>query len=46
MAQLRLFGFRLSPLVEKVYRGLQLKGLPFELVEPASPLDSRSTTRR
>lgn len=42
MAQVRLYGFRLSPLVEKVYRGLQLKGLPFELVEPASPLELRS----
>ncbi len=41
MAQLRLYGFRLSPFVEKVYRGLQLKGLPFELVEPASPLELR-----
>lgn len=41
MARLRLFGFRLSPFVEKVYRGLQLKGLPFELVEPKSPLELR-----
>lgn len=42
MARLRLYGFRLSPFVEKVYRGLQLKGLPFELVEPESPLELRS----
>ncbi len=41
MARLRLFGFRLSPFVEKVYRGLQLKGMPFELVEPAGPLELR-----
>lgn len=42
MARLRLYGFRLSPFVEKVYRGLQLKGLPFELLEPESPLELRS----
>lgn len=41
-ARLRLFGVRLSPLVEKVFRGLQLKGLPFELVVPGSPLELRS----
>lgn len=41
MARLRLFGVRLSPFVEKVFRGLQLKGLPFDLVEPRSPLDLR-----
>jgi len=41
MASIRLHGSRLSPFVEKVYRGLKLKKLPFELVEPATPLDLR-----
>ena len=41
MASIRLYGSRLSPFVEKVYRGLKLKRLPFELVEPATPLDLR-----
>jgi glutathione S-transferase len=41
MKSLRLFGVRLSPFVEKVYRALELKGLPFELVEPRGPLDLR-----
>jgi hypothetical protein len=41
MAAIRLFGNRLSPFVEKVYLGLQLKKLPVELVEPTSPLDLR-----
>jgi glutathione S-transferase len=41
MAAIRLFGNRLSPFVEKVHLGLQLKNLPFELVEPTSPLDLR-----
>jgi glutathione S-transferase len=35
----KLFGSRLSPFVEKVARALQLKGLPFELIPPWSPLD-------
>src|SRR3970040_1443557 len=41
MASIRLYGNRLSPFVEKVYRGLKLKRLPFELVEPATPFDLR-----
>jgi glutathione S-transferase len=36
-----VFGSRLSPFVEKVVRGLQLKGLGFELVEPKAPGDLR-----
>lgn len=34
-----LYGSRRSPFVEKVYRGLMLKRLPFELHEPRSALD-------
>ncbi len=34
-----VFGTRFSPFVEKVVRGLLLKGVPFELVEPKSPTD-------
>jgi glutathione S-transferase len=34
-----VFGSRLSPFVEKVLRALQLKGIPFRLVPPASPGD-------
>lgn len=34
-----LFGSRLSPFVEKVARTMQLKGMAFKLVEPASPTD-------
>jgi glutathione S-transferase len=41
MASIRLHGNRLSPFVEKVYRGLRLKKLPFELVEPVTPFDLR-----
>jgi glutathione S-transferase len=37
--EVKLFGSRLSPFVEKVARGLQVKSMEFELVEPASPLD-------
>jgi len=36
-----VFGTRLSPFVEKVVRGLQLKGVSFELVEPKGPTDLR-----
>jgi len=37
--EVTLFGSRLSPFVEKVARGLQLKGIAFELVPVKSPLD-------
>lgn len=37
--ELRLFGSRLSPFVEKVVRALQLKDVPFELVPIKSPAD-------
>ena len=36
-----VYGSRLSPFVEKVVRGLLLKGVGFELVEPRSPTDLR-----
>jgi glutathione S-transferase len=36
-----VYGTRLSPFVEKVVRGLQLKKLGYELVEPRSPTDLR-----
>ncbi len=36
-----LYGSRLSPFVEKVYRGLKLKQLPFQQHEPHSPLEMR-----
>ncbi|MGH7286728.1 MAG: glutathione S-transferase family protein [Myxococcota bacterium] len=36
-----VYGTRLSPFVEKVVRGLQLKAVGFELVEPKSPTDLR-----
>jgi glutathione S-transferase len=36
-----VYGSRLSPFVEKVARGLALKRVPFELVEPRSPTDLR-----
>jgi glutathione S-transferase len=39
MQRVRLFGVRISPFVEKVERALELKGLPFERVEPRSPFD-------
>ena len=38
-SELRLFGTRLSPFVEKVVRALQLKDVPFELVPLKSPAD-------
>lgn len=34
-----LYGNRLSPFVEKVYRGLMLKQIPFQQHEPHSPFD-------
>lgn len=36
-----VFGTRFSPFVEKVVRGLLLKGVAFELVEPKSPADMK-----
>jgi hypothetical protein len=39
-----VFGTRFSPVVEKVVRGLLLKGVPFELVEPKSPTDRKKWT--
>ena len=36
-----VYGTRLSPFVEKVVRGLQLKRVGFDLVEPRSPTDLR-----
>lgn len=41
MADLRLFGSRVSPFVEKVARALALKELGFELAEPRGPMDLR-----
>ena len=38
-AAVSLFGGRLSPFVEKVARALEMKRIPFSLVEPASPAD-------
>jgi glutathione S-transferase len=35
----KIFGSRLSPFVEKVIRGVQRKGLSWELIEPKSPSD-------
>jgi glutathione S-transferase len=40
-ADVRLFGSRLSPFVEKIVRALQIKDVPFELVAPRSPADFR-----
>jgi glutathione S-transferase len=37
--QVTIFGSRLSPFVEKVIRGVQRKGLTWELIEPKSPTD-------
>ncbi len=39
--QVKIYGSRLSPFVEKVIRGVQRKGLTFELIEPKSPTDLR-----
>ena len=39
--EIRLFGTRLSPFVEKVVRALQIKDVPFELVPLKSPADFR-----
>lgn len=39
--QVTIYGSRLSPFVEKVIRGVQRKGLAWELIEPTSPSDLR-----
>jgi glutathione S-transferase len=39
MAPIRLHGSRLSPFVEKAYRGLRYKGIDFEFVDLTNPLD-------
>jgi glutathione S-transferase len=39
--QVTIYGSRLSPFVEKVIRGVQRKGLAWELVEPKGPADMR-----
>ncbi len=39
--QVTVYGTRLSPFVEKVVRGLQLKQVGYELVEPKGPTDLR-----
>jgi glutathione S-transferase len=41
MSDIKLFGSRLSPYVEKVARALALKGLDYELVTPRSPTEFR-----
>jgi glutathione S-transferase len=41
MANLRLFGSRISPFVEKVARALALKEAGFELVDPRRPTEFR-----
>ena len=37
--QVTIYGSRLSPFVEKVIRGVQRKGLTWQLIEPKSPTD-------
>jgi glutathione S-transferase len=39
--QVTVYGSRLSPFVEKVVRGLRLKQVEFDLVEPRAPSDLR-----
>lgn len=39
--QVTIYGSRLSPFVEKVIRGVQRKGLAWELIEPKSPADMK-----
>lgn len=39
--KITVYGPRITPYTEKVVRALQLKRLPFELVEPSSPDDYR-----
>jgi glutathione S-transferase len=39
--QVTIYGSRLSPFVEKVIRGVQRKGLAWELIEPKSPTDMK-----
>jgi glutathione S-transferase len=41
MADITVYGTRLSPFVEKVVRGIQIKKLSYELIEPKTPLDLR-----
>ncbi len=41
MAEITVYGTRVSPFVEKVVRGIQLKKLSYELHEPRTPLDLR-----
>jgi glutathione S-transferase len=41
MPKIALHGSRLSPFVEKTYRGLKYKGLDFEWVDLGSPLELR-----
>ncbi len=36
---IKVYGTRLSPFVEKVVRGLQLKKLDYQLIEPKTPMD-------
>jgi hypothetical protein len=42
MTRIVLHGSRLSPFVEKTYRGLKYKGLDFEWVDLGSPLSCAS----
>ena len=41
MSEVVLFGAPVSPFVEKVRRALELKKVPYRLVEPTSPADFR-----
>ena len=41
MTKIVLHGSRLSPFVEKAYRGLRYKGLDVEFVELGNPLELR-----
>ncbi len=40
--KIKVYGARLSPFVEKVIRGLELKKLDYEVFEPRSPMDIAS----
>jgi len=40
-----IFGSRISPFVEKVCRALELKRIPFDIVEPGGPQDLRRWNR-
>jgi glutathione S-transferase len=46
MAEVVVYGSRISPFVEKVVRALQLKKIDYDLVEPRSPLDLRRWNRQ